>query len=386
MSNKPDRPVKVEIRAGYSRPLVAAALISILGGLSGCSSVPDAVNPAEWYKSTVDFFAGEDGEGKVDQANAEQPAPIPGADKPFPKLSTVPARPVAPVQGGLVADIDKRKYAQPIARQGESTEFLAAQPPATPPAPSAEIAAAPVVSPVQPTPPAMPAAPVVQAPSGAAPIPAPIPAPMPAPKPAPSEASFASIVPGAISLTPPPSAAPNMPANAMASIEEDPYGTVLVSSMGIEMASAPAPVAEPSYSPPVSAPGVAASLQRPSQGDVGGTKIATIMFETGSSGLSKNDRRILSEVVRLHQQRGGRVTVVGHASSRTRNMDPVKHKMVNYSVSVDRAERIAKELRAMGMAPEMIIVDARADNMPLYYEIMPSGEAGNRRAEIYFQN
>ena len=67
-------------------------------------------------------------------------------------------------------------------------------------------------------------------------------------------------------------------------------------------------------------------------------------------------------------------------------MDPVSHKMVNYSVSVDRADRIAKELRSMGMAPDMIVVDARADNMPLYYESMPSGEAGNRRAEIYFQN
>ena len=40
----------------------------------------------------------------------------------------------------------------------------------------------------------------------------------------------------------------------------------------------------------------------------------------------------------------------------------------------------------MGMAPESIIVDARSDSMPLYYEVMPSGEAGNRRAEIYFNN
>jgi flagellar motor protein MotB len=67
-------------------------------------------------------------------------------------------------------------------------------------------------------------------------------------------------------------------------------------------------------------------------------------------------------------------------------MDPVKHKMVNYGVSVNRADKIANELRKMGVEPESIIVDARSDSMPLYYEIMPSGEAGNRRAEIYFNN
>ncbi|NQU55845.1 MAG: OmpA family protein [Rhodospirillales bacterium] len=377
MSNKQDRPVKVEVKAGYRRPLIAGALVTILSGVAGCSSVPDAVNPAEWYKSTVDFFAGEDGEGQVKQAKSGEEAAIPGEDKPFPKLSSVPERPSAPVQGGLVADIDKRKYAQPIARQGDATELLAAQPPAPPPAPSAEVASAQVVSPVQPAPPAMPAAPVVQAPAS-----------MPSATssmPASSDPSFASIVPNAITLTPPPSASSNMPANAIAAIEEDPYGTVVVSSMGIEM-EANDPAQDNTFAPVAAAPSMTATLERMPQGEVGGVKVATIMFETGSSGLSQNDRVILGEVVRLHQQRGGTVTVVGHASSRTRNMDPVSHKMVNYSVSVDRADRIAKVLRSMGMAPDMIVVDARADNMPLYYEIMPSGEAGNRRAEIYFQN
>jgi flagellar motor protein MotB len=376
MRNKQHRPVKVENKAVYARPLMAAALIAVLGGLAGCSSVPDAVNPAEWYKSTVDFFAGEEGEA---QAGGQQDQPIPGEDKPFPELSSVPDRPTTPIQGGLVADTEKRKYAQPIARQGESSEMLAAQPPAPPAAPSGNVAAvvaptAPVVMPVQPAPPAMPTAAVVQAEAPAAPMP--------------FESGFASIIPKTITLTPPPtSSATSLPANAIASIEEDPYGTVVVSSMGIEMAAVAPAAAAPSVAPVVAAPSpIASSLQRSTQNTVGGTKVATIMFETGSSGLSQGDRRILGEVVRLHQQRGGTVTVVGHASSRTRNMDPVRHKMVNYSVSVNRADRIARELRSLGMAPDMIIVDARSDNMPLYYETMPSGEAGNRRAEIYFQN
>ena len=41
----------------------AAPLIAVLLGtaaLNACSTMPDTANPAEWYRSTVDFFAGED--------------------------------------------------------------------------------------------------------------------------------------------------------------------------------------------------------------------------------------------------------------------------------------------------------------------------------------
>jgi flagellar motor protein MotB len=31
----------------------------------------------------------------------------------------------------------------------------------------------------------------------------------------------------------------------------------------------------------------------------------------------------------------------------------------------------------------LIVVSAMADEQPVYHEVMPSGEAGNRRAEIY---
>lgn len=372
------------------RPLLAITLVAILPGLTACSSVPDAINPAEWYKSTVDFFAGEDGEGQVTeegQASETAEKPVPGEGEAFPQLSSVPERPAEPVQGGLVADTQNRKYAEPIARQGEATEMLAAAPPAPPPAPSEQ---KPIVTPVQPAPPAMPAAPVTQAPAAM-----PSSAPAPAQMPTPSSPSFASIEPKPITMTPPASA-PALPANAMASMDDDLYSTVVVSSNGVQMrgadsvpapAAIPAPAPQMAAAPATSAPSsLTAALQRPTTAALSGTKVATILFENGSSGLSTHDRNILREVVKLHKQRGGRVTVVGHASSRTRNMDPVRHKMVNYGVSVDRAGRIADVLRRMGMDPAAVVVDARSDSMPLYYEIMPSGEAGNRRAEIYFNN
>ena len=39
--------------------------------LSACSQLPDAVNPVEWYNSSVDFFAGNQEEGKK-EASAQQ--------------------------------------------------------------------------------------------------------------------------------------------------------------------------------------------------------------------------------------------------------------------------------------------------------------------------
>jgi flagellar motor protein MotB len=92
---------------------------------------------------------------------------------------------------------------------------------------------------------------------------------------------------------------------------------------------------------------------------------------------------ILRKVTALYRQRGGTIRIVGHASSRTRNMSTDRHMSVNYRISVERASAVARELAKLGVPSEMIIVSAMADEQPVYHEVMPSGEAGNRRAEIY---
>jgi flagellar motor protein MotB len=58
-------------------------------------------------------------------------------------------------------------------------------------------------------------------------------------------------------------------------------------------------------------------------------------------------------------------------------MDPDRHRSVNYQISVERASSVARELTKLGVPSEM------ADEEPVYREVMPSGETGNRRAEIY---
>ncbi|GAB4196618.1 MAG: hypothetical protein OHK0024_36110 [Thalassobaculales bacterium] len=70
-------------------------------------------------------------------------------------------------------------------------------------------------------------------------------------------------------------------------------------------------------------------------------------------------------------------------SSRTRDTDPVRHQLVNLEVSLQRANAVADQLVRLGVARERIQVTGLGDAEPAWQEVMPAGEAGNRRAEIF---
>lgn len=193
------------------------------------------------------------------------------------------------------------------------------------------------------------------------------------------------------------------PANSVdASVDR--FDTVFVSSSGVQLGSGTAPsreaaaprlaAAPPAPTTTVGAVAPRAGVEVPdnieaflSRQPVGGgnpNKIATIVFEAGSARLSNQDRDILRSVVQLHRERGGQVRVVGHASHRTRTMPPNQHQQVNYKVSADRANVVMAELVRLGVRRDNVRIDVRSDSDPMYYEVMPTGEAGNRRTEIYF--
>ena len=112
-------------------------------------------------------------------------------------------------------------------------------------------------------------------------------------------------------------------------------------------------------------------------------QVATILFDNGSARLKTSDRRVLRQVVAHHKQNGGTLRVVGHASSRTQNLDPVRHQLVNFKISAARADAVLKQLVRYGTRPSNLVVASVSDTIPKYFESMPSGEAGNRRAEIF---
>ena len=369
--------VELRSRGRFARRGLAVVVLAMTTVVGGCSQVPDALNPVEWYKSTIDFFGGGDdtqsAAAKPDEVSrpvSERGQPAPGADKPFPSLATVPERTAAPsaterqqVVEGLVADRSRARYSsEVIRRQGEPEETLrssataaaGASPPPPPPAvPMRREAMAP------PLPPAIGAT----APGSADGV----------------EGVYRALlaqrfVPG--------DAAQSSPANALVPGAGHPFETVVVSSEGVQVGGRtqtvdirPAPA-----SPPVG--GVVAAVPDVATG-AASVKLATILFSDGSARLNQRDHEIVRDVVRLHRQRGGRVRVIGHASSRTRTMDPIRHKMVNFKLSADRAQVVSDALVRAGLGRHEVATQGVSDNQPLYYEVMPSGEAGNRRAEIY---
>lgn len=392
--------------------LVGAAFAAALA-VGGCSSVPDAVNPVEWYKSTTDLFSSDDKEKPADEGTEkEQNALVadrgkepPGADKPAPNLASVPERPRVTsaeerrrVAAGLVSDPDRPRYSsEAVQLQGAPTQVLR---PAPTPAASPSMAAAPAPVarvPVIPAPPP----PAARSATAPAPMPSTVAAAPPPPPPMPRgvEETYRARLADRLPTPEPSAAAPpprtetpaasplpaRPPANAEMPGFGSPYETVVISGGGVQMgdgAAAPvtaalAPMENVTAEPLLPSPATAAPA-------AGGTiKVATILFDTGSARLDAADKRILRQVRDLQRQRGGTMRVVGHASSRTRNMDPIKHKMANYKISVDRAQSVAQELIRLGVDRKAVAIDAVADSVPVYYEIMPSGEAGNRRAEIY---
>ena len=114
-----------------------------------------------------------------------------------------------------------------------------------------------------------------------------------------------------------------------------------------------------------------------------GRLVAVIYFKHGSAGLSDWDRGVLRDVVALYGRTGGQVRVVGHSSSRTQLIDVSAHQQVNYRMSANRAQAVRASLLAQGIPDQMLVMEARADQNPVFHEFMPTGEAGNRRVEIY---
>lgn len=370
-------------------PVVAVCIL-----LAGCSQVPDAVNPVSWY----DAVAGNDEAETADPANeleAARGAPPPGSSGDFPKLSRVDQQNAA--REGLAADTQNRQYAQTLSRQGSAGAQDSLYADDKPPSAPQQVEAQQVAPSPQPT------SPVTTATA----VPAPDSAPenrvtlSPPSRPQAPGASQTAALPASNDYSVDPAMGQRL-AQQLAEIRaraadqgsllpsDLSYGgqgspTIVISSGGIETSR---PVAG-GLSNLVSG-GAMPSGQVLNRGALplpnGSTRVATIQFPNGSAALSAHDRKILSDVARLQKQSNGVLRIVGHASQRTRNMPPSQHAVTNLKVSEKRANRVANILKQMGVSSEQVLVAAVGDNQPVFLEVMPSGEAGNRRAEIYLTN
>lgn len=344
-------------------------------GMAACSSVPDAVNPVSWYQGVEGWFESDKDQQAREQARqAEQTTPpLPGSDRAYPNLSTVPERPRSVstpaernrVSQGLAADRENARYAEP--EPGRPPGAALGAPSAAPRAPVTRQTVPPRATPSPDglesleAPPNAPRSSLEQSSP-------PVAAATPEPR---EEATLQQV-----SYQPPAAPQPAaMPASAPAFPAQ------------VAETAAPAPVADASSVVQQTYQAALAQSDRPTATAANGQLIPgayVVHFRGGSAQLGAADRDLLRDVARVYQAHGGPLRIVGHASSRTRETDPVNHQIVNFRLSTQRAEAVARELARLGVPRGNMAVAAVSDSEPVYRESMPSGEAGNRRVEISF--
>jgi len=400
---KLDRDRNPESRKGncFAR---AAASVAVMFLLAGCSSVPDWADPTEWF--------GSDTTSETAESAKTPAAKTPGEGKDYPNLASVPERPKALTEeerkrltDSLTADRENAQYSEEvIRRQSESTV-----PPPPPPPTAAEVevrataaaesAAAraqsgassavqragsvtppppPSSSPSAPPSATMPVSPVAGSALTQEPVSRPPQFAPPPPAPVEPAASANSVPP--LAMRPGPNA------RSVARIGNPSFGAP-PSDIAAAQDTGGAGFAEPSAPSRFAAPQpVVPGTYSDSGPATAGEPVAMVRFPAGSATLTGSAREQVRRVAEMYRQRGGGISVEGHASSRTRNMNPVQHHLVNFNVSLNRANAVARELVRQGVPSEAVFVAAMSDSQPLYYEVMPAGDAGNQRVEIRFVN
>ncbi|HKQ46088.1 MAG TPA: OmpA family protein [Rhizomicrobium sp.] len=399
----------------YARPLAVLAIV-IGMGTGGCQTMSD-LDPtgllSEDAAPESQFPTESPQQAEADAATTT------------PDLAGIPTRPAAPSAAAqadaaqqVAAAGAQAQYSADALRAG--TDAAAAPPTATDTVAARQALASAVAPPAaNDAPPSTGSAPAAPAASGAVPTP-PVPAASVPVVESPAARSTALAPPGAEP------AVPAVPATAgarrMAAVNPSD------AELGFKPSSAPPlnPAVAQWVAPPIMAhyrqtaaaagsagtgipavPAVAAgrtSLSNPS-GDVvanldavpgtptgmaaamnGGVPPAAIVYFPGdTTSLSTAARTKVRDAVAAFRATGGAgtVKVVGHASSRTPNMPVERHLEVIFQKSQARANAVAQALIRAGIPAEQVRIEAVGDSQPVFYESMPKGEDGNRRAEIF---
>jgi outer membrane protein OmpA-like peptidoglycan-associated protein len=390
------------IGAGARR--VANSAFAVLAGLwlAGCS-VPDSVNPVNWYRDAMGLSDNDQSDDTRNSGNLAE-----GSKRDYPNLATVPPPPTRGLSTAerdaltqrLVSDRANAKYIDDQLRGGPSA---AVAPPPRPPSSATATATAPAPA----EPPAAPReAPAPTAPAVASAAPSSPPTSAPPPTPAPPPAATSTAAPAAkaapfVSLTAPPpvanataatAEAPATPAPPAVDESGQPHESPLTSPTVRSVPEPEAPRAAPpppslargssTAPPPGSAPPRTPAPQlasrRPASEAVaaGGAPVAQVTFPDNSVRLTPSDRRIVGEVVPLQRQNGGALRVVGYAAA-----GPgagAAQQLANFRMALDRANAVASALAQAGVASDQIIVETAP----------PTGESGvaANRAEIFLEN
>jgi outer membrane protein OmpA-like peptidoglycan-associated protein len=435
--------LQLTMALGLAFGLSACQTVSDMGDAAGnaASSVGDAVGGVVAALDPTTWFGGNDTPPPTPASDTDASTSPDLANLPARPQTATPAQQQAAAQS-LAADGAQARYSADALRAG--TEAAAAPPPAADIPPSAQIAANNAPPSAQGpsaqiadnnAPPSAQAAPPSAQPTAA---PAPPAAAPPSAALAQGTAAVptgqapvqtASIAPSR-AAAPPPGAEPAVPANTP--VRGAAIGSVNPSDAALGFRPSSAPPLDASINQWVSAPIVARYRQTASNagvapaatpavpavpakggavfsdsGDVvanldaistgpagsiaamngGAAPTAVVYFPGDGTTLSTAAKTAVKNAVTQFKSMGGAgsIRVVGHASSRTANMPVEKHLELIFDKSQQRANAVAQELIHEGIPADRVLIEAVGDSQPVYYESMPQGEEGNRRAEIFVQ-
>lgn len=394
-------------RKSIRSALTGASLLVLGAFLAACSDVPDAVNPVSWYHGVEGWF--EDDEAapppEVKTAGAAETATTPGEGKSFPSVNEVPDKPATDstveqrreMMQELGADKANAQYLEEsqtvaVAKSAGGTEVVTETSTETQVAAAQTPAAgdgAPDAG--EPPPPPSSSEPILDLDSPLPPAPMPPPltedTPPPPPPPAPAQA-VTPASPGSGELDEVYEQKLQESAPTVSTAVAGPTAPVPGADAGGFTEGAMEDIPPPPRFAASTSPVVQAETQMATAtmapGFVGpSTQVATIYFGNNSAAIRDSEATKIRDVAAMYKERGGRLRVLGYASSRTADMDPVQHQMVNFAISVQRTDAVSRALVNNGVKVEDINATALSDSQPVYYESMPAGEAGNRRVEIF---
>ncbi len=343
---------------------MGAAMIALMFGLSACSGVPDAINPAKWYSWATDSSPDDSADVVDDGSDLSNVAPG-SAD------NTGVNGPNQRAADGLVGDSQNSRYAPAVSREVTPTKPLVRR---TQTQAEAQMVAAAETSQQQ-----APGAPSTPAPGAGA------------------QTARANLSPSA-----PPATAPNMTPPARPDIPDqvapvrrntlmDHYHQRLMESGSPTVAQATPAVANGSASsgngyapasygkpvhltPPKSyASGAVSSGPELSVGENGSSfLLASLEFRNGSSQLSASDIESLREVARQYRKTGGIIRILGLDTGMAPVATPRTIVIGGGSVSsaqasatpLARADAVSRELARLGVPASRIMVGAVAPGTP----------------------
>jgi len=124
--------------------------------------------------------------------------------------------------------------------------------------------------------------------------------------------------------------------------------------------------------------------ETPDRPPAGALKVAVIQFDRAGLELDDAAVAILEQVAAYAQQSRASVWLFGHTSRKIELASGGGPQQAARALASDRVRAVGLALVKAGVPADAIHLVARGAHDPVYLESAETGEAGNRRVEIYF--